>query len=76
LETEFEPDGLTQKRVLFRLQDVSGWDMEVVGKPITVVPLVLEEKGHRTLVNEAFTEYHWNKHTGYGISEYLHQLVE
>ena len=75
LETEFEADGLTQKRIFLRLQDISGWDMEVVGTPLTVVPLVRDEAGHRTLVNEAFTEYRWKNHIGYGIAEYLHQLA-
>jgi hypothetical protein len=75
LDTEFEADRLTQKRVFLRLEDSDGWYMEVVGTPLAVVPLVLEEKGHRTLVNEAFTEYRWKNHIGYGISEYLHQLT-
>jgi len=74
LETEFEEDGVTQKRVFFRFEDVSGWEMEAEGTPLTVVPLVFEDQGRRTLVNEAFTQYRWGNKTGYGISECLHQL--
>lgn len=74
LETEFEEDGLTQKRVLLRLQDTSGWEAEIEGHPRIVVPLTLKEGTHTTRVNEAFTEYRWKGRTGYGISEYLHQL--
>ena len=74
LETEFEQDGLTQKRVLLRLQDTSGWEAEIEGSPQIVVPLTLKEGAHKTLVNEAFTEYRWKGRTGYGISEYLHQV--
>ncbi len=74
LETEFGPDGLTQRHITFRMLDSAGWEMEVEGTPLSVVPLVHEEKGKRTLINEAFTEYRWEDQVGYGISEYLHQL--
>jgi hypothetical protein len=74
LATEFEGDGRTQKRVRVRLQDVSGWEAEVEGIPQTVVPLTLRDGAHRTLVNEALTEYEWRGRRGFGISEYLHQL--
>jgi hypothetical protein len=76
LETDFEEDGVTQKAVRLRLQDTTGWEAVVEGAPKTVVPLVLQEGSHRTLVNEAFTAYRWEERTGYGISEYLHQLGE
>jgi len=75
LETEFEPDGLTQKQILIRAMDSSGWEMEVEAEALCVVPLVHEEKGRRTLINEAFTEYRWDGRTAYGISEYLHQVT-
>ena len=74
LETDFEDDEVTQKRIRLRLQDTTGWEAEVEGTPQTVVPLVLQEGSHRTLVNEAFTAYRWKGKSGYGISEYLHQL--
>jgi len=56
LDTEFEADGRTQKRVLLRLQDTAGWEAEIVGRPRIVVPLLLQEDAHRTLVNEALTK--------------------
>lgn len=74
LQTEFEEDGITQKHIRVRLQDVTGWEAEIEGAPQIVVPLTLQEEAHRTRVNEAFTEYRWNGQTGYGISEYLHQM--
>jgi len=74
LETEFEEDGLTQKRVLLRMEDTDGWEAEVEGRPRIVVPLILQDGDQRTLVNEALTAYRWKGRTGYGISEYLHQL--
>ncbi len=74
LDTDFEEDGITQKAVRLLLQDKTGWEAEVEGVPRTVVPLVLQEGSHRTVVNEAFTLYRWQGRKGYGISEYLHQL--
>jgi hypothetical protein len=74
LATKFEEDGVTQSSLGFRLEDTGGKVIEVTGDVLTVIPLHLESGDHRTLVNEAFTEYHWGDRVGYGIAEYLHQL--
>lgn len=74
LETEFEGDGLTQKTLRFKITDTGGRTIEVRGEALTVAPLKLDARGHRTLINEALTEYCLEGETGYGISEYLHQV--
>lgn len=74
LETEFESDGVTQKRLRFRIEDTGGKTIEVTGDALTVAPLRLDARGHKTLINEALTEYSFEGETGIGISEYLHQL--
>lgn len=74
LETEFEEDGMTQRSLAFRLEDTSGMTIEVAGDVLCAIPLRLESGDRSTLVNEALTEYRWGGRTGYGISEYLHQL--
>ena len=74
LQTEFEEDGLTQKSLALEMEDSGGKRVTVTGDVLTVAPLHLESGGHRTLINEALTEYRWGDRTGYGISEYLHQL--
>lgn len=74
LETELEEDGVTQKSLRFLLEDTSGQAVEVGGEVRTVIPILLESDGQRTLVNEALTEYRCGDKVGYGISEYLHQL--
>ncbi len=74
LETEFEADGLTQKHILCRLEDVSGWEMEIVGTPLNIAPFLLEEEGNRFAAKEGFAEYRWNDRVGYGIAEYFHKL--
>ncbi len=75
LETEFEEDGVTQKRLSFAIEDTGGEVIEVTGDVLTVIPLDLTDRGHSTLVNEALTEYRWKGRTGYGIAEYLHQMT-
>lgn len=75
LTTEFEDDGVTQKKVHFTVEDTGGEVFEVTGEVLTVIPLDLRDRGYSTLVNEALTEYHWNGRTGYGIAEYLHQMT-
>lgn len=74
LETEFEADGTTQKRVCVRLQDTSGWEAELEAEALTVIPLTLSEGEHQTRVNEAFASYRWEGREGLGIAEYLHQV--
>jgi hypothetical protein len=74
LETEFEEDGLTQRRLAFSMEDTGGRTVEVTGDVLTAIPLHLPSNDHITLVNEALTEYRCEGMTGCGISEYLHQL--
>lgn len=74
LETEFESDGITQRRLRFKIEDTGGKTLEITGDVLTVAPLRLESQGHKTLINEALTEYHFQDRIGFGISEYLHQL--
>jgi hypothetical protein len=75
LETEFEQDGLTQKNIHFSVQDTGGFTMDVEGNAINVVPLVQEDGGKRSLVNEAMAEYRWQGRTSLGIAEYLHKIA-
>jgi hypothetical protein len=74
LETEFEDDGLTQKVVRFRFEDVGGRTIEVEGDVLTVIPLDLHSRGHDTIVNEGLARYRWEGREAYGIAEYLHQM--
>jgi len=74
LETDFEADGTTQKTVRFRIEDVSGFHMEVTGRVHSVFHLHKQHEGKATVVHEALTEYRWNGRTSFGISEYLQKL--
>ncbi len=74
LETEYQPDGITQKYIRFVVEDTEGFQMEVEGRVINPVPLTFDDGEHRVQINEALTEYRWRDKVTWGISEYLHKL--
>jgi hypothetical protein len=74
IDTEFEPDGLTQKRLRFAVEDTGGFKMEVEGKVLTPVPIVLDDGKNRAMVIEAMTEFRWGDRTAYGVAEYMHKI--
>ncbi len=74
IETEFEPDGRTQRALRFTFEDVAGRAIEVEADVLTVIPLDLRSRGHATMVNEGLARYRWEGREGYGIAEYLHQM--
>ena len=74
LETEFEPDGYTQKNIRFFAQDTSGFSVNVTGKAHRVIRLARGDASHRVVVNEAMTLYEWEGRQAWGISEYLKKL--
>ena len=75
LETDFEDDGLTQKSLRFAVEDTGGFRMDVEGRVIDSVPIVVfDDDRTRTLAFEAMTEYDWQGRRAYGISEYVHRI--
>ncbi len=76
LETEFEADGTTQRKVIFSIEDIGGFRMDVTGHIVNIFHLTKKEGLRHTIVNEALTEYHWNGRKAFGVSEYLHKLSD
>ncbi|MBC2717070.1 MAG: hypothetical protein HF978_17335 [Desulfobacteraceae bacterium] len=74
LDTEFELDGMTQKKLHFRIEDVGGFRMNVTGRVFNVFHLTFKEDEKHTIINEGLTEYSWEGKKSFGISEYLHRL--
>lgn len=75
LVTEFEGDGLTQKALRFSVQDTGGFRMDVQGRVLNPIPIVVaDDDKTRTLAFEAMTEYTWQDQRAYGISEYVHRV--
>jgi hypothetical protein len=75
LDTEFEEDGLTQQSLRFVVEDTGGFRMDVEGKVLNPIPIVVADDDKiRTLAFEAMTEYQWQGRKAYGISEYVHRI--
>ncbi len=56
-------------------------DYEITGSVLNLIPLRnrrTSPEGEKlvTRISEGMTEWHWNGHTGYGLSEYLDQIVD
>jgi len=75
LDTEFEDDGLTQKSLRFAVEDTGGFKMDVEGKAVNPIPImVADDDKIRSFAFEAMTEYRWQGRKAYGISEYVHRI--
>ena len=75
LDTEFEEDGLTQKALRFAVEDTGGFRMDVEGRVINAIPIVVvDDQKTRSIAVEAMTEYTWQGRKAYGISEYVHRI--
>ena len=75
LDTEFEEDGITQKSLRFVVEDTGGFRMDVEGRVVNPIPIVVvDDETIRSIAVEAMTEYTWRGRKGYGISEYVHRI--
>ncbi len=59
----------------------SGREHEITGKVLSLIPLRNRRKDENgkellTRISEGMTEWKWNGKTGYGLSEYLDQIVD
>ncbi len=76
LQTELDDDGLTHKLVHLTVLDKRDRSYELLGEVLRVADIGRTEG---TLINEGLTRWSYRdedgaNRTGYGISEYLHQL--
>jgi hypothetical protein len=74
VRTELAPDALTHRVSHVRASDKRGRVHELRADVMRVAPAVSERGGKRTIVNEGLARWSYEGRTGYGISEYLHQL--
>ena len=56
-------------------------EYEITGSVLNLIPLRnrrTSPEGEKlvTRISEGMTEWHWNGHTGYGLSEYLDQIID
>lgn len=62
------------------VQTASGASYEITGRALSMIPLRNRRKDNNgnelhTRITEAMTEFHCNGHTGYGMAEYLDQII-
>jgi hypothetical protein len=74
VRTELEDDGVTHKVSHVTATDKLGRVHELRGDLLRVDPGNRGIGANRTIVNEGLARWTYEGRTGYGISEYLHQL--
>ena len=74
LKTELEDDGVTHRANRVVAVDKEGDRHELQGDMLRVEPGGRGVKAGTTIVNEGLARWTYGGQTGYGISEYLHQL--
>ena len=75
IDTEFDATGLYHKSLAAHLKLGSGEELDVTGKVMGFIPLRNRREGMTTHVGEGMTEFRCGDHVGYGLSEYLDQVV-
>ena len=75
IETKFAPNGLYHESLVAHLTLGSGEKLDVSGKVMGFIPLRNRRAGMTTHVGEGMTEFRCGEHVGYGLSEYLDQVV-
>ena len=74
LDTEYEPDGVTQRRVVIRLHEDDGRVTKVTAETITPAAIAFRDKAGLTIITEALSRFTCGDRVGYGITEYLRQV--
>ena len=75
IDTEFDANGLYHRNLTAHLRLGSGEELDVSGKVMSFIPLRNRREGMTTHVGEGMTEFRCGEHVGYGLSEYLDQVV-
>jgi len=75
IDTEFDDGVLFHKSLVAHLKLNTGEQLEVTGKVMGFIPLRNRREGMTTHVGEGMTEYRCGDAVGYGLSEYLDQVV-
>jgi len=74
LHTDWAGTGHYHEHIRAQLHSAVG-DFEVTGRVLTMLPLRHRKEGKVTRISEGMTEWRCGTHVGYGLSEYLDQVV-
>jgi hypothetical protein len=75
IDTEWTGEERIHQRLLARLQCEGGEKLEIEGRVLSLIPLRNRRAGHTTRIAEGMTEWRCQGRVGYGLSEYLDQVV-
>jgi hypothetical protein len=75
IETDFTGPQQVHERLRVRLACADGRELHVAGRVLSLIPLRNRRDGRTTRISEGLTEWTCEGRTGYGLSEYLDQLV-
>jgi len=75
IDTDFADNGLYHRTLVAHLTLGSGERLDVAGKVMGFIPLRNRREGMTTHVGEGMTEFRCGDAVGYGLSEYLDQVV-
>ncbi len=75
IDTEFDDGGLFHRSLTAHLKLSTGEQLDVTGKVMGFIPLRNRREGMTTHVGEGMTEFRCGDAVGYGLSEYLDQVV-
>jgi hypothetical protein len=75
IDTDFEDNGLFHRNLVAHLTTERGEQLDVSGKVMGFIPLRNRREGMTTHVGEGMTEFRCGDAVGYGLSEYLDQVV-
>jgi len=74
IHTDWAGEGHYHDRITAKLKTGIG-DFDITGKVLTMLPLRNRKDGKVTRISEGMTEWRCGPHVGYGLSEYLDQIV-
>ena len=74
IHTDWAGEGHYHDRISAKLHTSAG-DFDISGTVLTMLPLRNRRDGKVTRISEGLTEWRCGDHVGYGLSEYLDQLV-
>ena len=75
IETEWSGADHDQAALVCRASTADR-ELEITGSVLSLIPLRHRRDGELTRIGEGLTEYRWEGKTGYGLSEYLDQVVD
>lgn len=76
IDTEWDGPDLYHRKLRARVRTASGREHDIEGEVLSLIPLRNRREGGVTRITEGLTQYRMGGRVGYGLSEYLDQIVD